>query len=100
MLVLAYRPINDQIIGYADALENVANNNWLFEYVPVMIGEEEVFGLVVVDPDGKKYDVLKESKPEIRTFTMLRTLYKFHFDHDPNATSVEIPKLTSGKAPQ
>ena len=97
---MAYRPINEQIIGLADALENVKSEGWSFDYIPVILDEEEVFGLVAIDLKGKRYDVIKESKPEIRTFTLLRTLYKFHFDNVPGATAVTIPKLSSGKSPQ
>lgn len=97
---MSYRPINERIIGYSDALENVKSNNWSFEYISVVIDDDELFGLVAVDPLGVKHDVLKESKPEIRTFTLLRTLYKFHFENDPKATTVTIPKFTSEKLPQ
>lgn len=97
---MAYRPINEQIIGLADALKNVKSKKWDFEYTPVIIDDEEVFGLVAVDTDGVRYDVIKESKPEIRTFTLLRTLYKFHFENVPDASFVSIPRLPSGKSPQ
>lgn len=90
---MVYRPINGQLVGLKDAIANVKTNGWLFKYVPVKLEDLYHYGLCVVDPDGQEYDVVMESRVEIKTFNRVQSLVNFHFEHVTGAQEVTIPLL-------
>ena len=90
---MAYRPRNAELVGLKDAISHVQNDGWSFKYVPIEGAKIYTYGLFITDPDGVDFDVVMETRVEIKTFNKVQSLVNFHFENTPNATDVTIPKL-------
>lgn len=90
---MAYRPRNHELVGLKDAIAHVQDDGWSFKYVPVEGAKFYTYGLFVTNPSGEDFDVVMETKVELKTFNKVQSLVNFHFEHTPGATEVTIPKL-------
>lgn len=90
---MTYKPFNEELVSINAAINHVKDDNWRFKYVPVKLTDIYSYGLFVVDPEGKEYDVVLGSKLELKTFIKTQSLVNFHFEHHPEAQEVTIPRL-------
>ena len=61
--------------------------------MPVKLDDIYHYGLCVTDPEGQDYDVVMESRVEIKAFNRVQSLVNFHFENVPGAEDVTIPVL-------